>query len=130
MMPYMFEKDILDRFRFALYKAQQAVKDCNGISDYRQFLLSGDAMILFDATVMRIQTVGETLKQIDKISTGEILKYYPEVPWRSVFAMRNFVSHEYNMVDPEKIFFTIKDDMPMLIEVLERIINDIENGKF
>ncbi len=82
-------------------------------------------MILFDATVMRIQVVGEMLKQIDDVSGGKILSNYPEIPWRSVFGMRNFISHEYCMVDPEKIFYTIKDDFPPLADVIEKVIKDI-----
>ncbi len=124
-MSFMFEKDIPQRFKYIHAKINQAIADCSHIDDYRQFMSSPSGMILFDATVMRIQVVGEMLKQIDDVSGGKILSNYPEIPWRSVFGMRNFISHEYCMVDPEKIFYTIKDDFPPLADVIEKVIKDI-----
>ena len=44
--------------------------------------------------------------------------------------MRNFISHEYSMVNPEKIFYTVKQDLPQLILVLRRIIEDLRSGRY
>ena len=35
---------------------------------------------LFDATCVRIQTIGETLKQIDTETKEKLLVYYPGIP--------------------------------------------------
>jgi len=40
-------------------KAEQAVKRTEDIKEFRQFLVSPEAMDLFDATTLRIQVVGE-----------------------------------------------------------------------
>ncbi len=112
-------------------KAEQAVERTANITDYRQFLASPDAMDLFDATVLRVQVVGEMLKQIDDKTERKLLRpNYPEIPWKSVFGMRNFISHEYSMVNPEKIFYTVKQDFPQLILVLHRIIDDLRSGRY
>ncbi len=124
----MYKDNIPQRFQFVLNKVDQAIDDCEHVADPQEFLLSPGGMILFDATVMRIQVIGEMLKQIDDATNGEILCNYPEIPWRSVFGMRNFISHEYCMIDPDKIFYTIKDDLPPLAEVLKRIITDLSNA--
>lgn len=129
-MRSMSEMGVLDRLRFLTMKAEQAVERTNEITEYNQFLVTPGAMDLFDATTLRIQIVGEMLKQIDEMTDGNLLcSHYPEIPWRSVFGMRNFIAHEYCMVDPEKIFYTLKDDFPLLIETLHRIIADCEAGK-
>lgn len=88
-------------------------------------------MDLFDATVLRVQVVGEMLKQVDDRTERKLLRpHYPEIPWKSVFGMRNFIVHEYAMVNPEKIFYTVKQDFPVLIPVLHRIIDDLRNGNY
>jgi len=75
--------------------------------------------------------VGEMLKQIDDKTERKLLRpNYPEIPWKSVFGMRNFISHEYSMVNPEKIFYTVKQDFPQLILVLHRIIDDLRSGHY
>ena len=114
---------------FLTMKAEQAVERTANITDYRQFLASPDAMDLFDATVLRVQVVGEML--IDDKTERKLLRpNYPEIPWKSVFGMRNFISHEYSMVNPEKIFYTVKQDFPQLILVLHRIIDDLRSGRY
>lgn len=128
-MRSMSEMSVLDRLRFLTMKAEQTVERTERITDYHQFLTSPDAMDLFDATTLRVQVVGEMLKQIDDMTNRELLRpNYPEIPWKSVFGMRNFISHEYSVVDPKKIFYTVKDDFPHLITVLHRIISDFEAG--
>lgn len=128
-MRSMSDMGLLERLRFLTMKAEQAVNRTEDIKEFRQFLVSPEAMDLFDATTLRIQVVGEMLKQIDDMTGGRILcSCYPEIPWRSVFGMRNFISHEYCMVDPEEIFNVVKEDLPYLIETLHRIIADFEAG--
>ena len=130
-MRYTSEMSVLERMEFLTMKAEQAVERTANITDYRQFLASPDAMELFDATVLRVQVVGEMLKQIDDKTERKLLRpNYPEIPWKSVFGMRNFISHEYSMVNPEKIFYTVKQDFPQLILVLHRIIDDLRSGRY
>lgn len=69
------------------------------------------------------------LKQID-VETGEkLLLNYPTIPWRKVFAMRNIISHEYLSLDPDIITDIIKHSLPPLLEVLHRIMDDLNAGK-
>lgn len=63
-MRSMSEMGVLDRLRFLTMKAEQAVERTNEITEYNQFLVTPEAMDLFDATTLRIQIVGEMLKQI------------------------------------------------------------------
>lgn len=86
-------------------------------------------MDLFDATTMRLQIVGELLKQIDVATSGKLLKLYPGIPWKSVFGLRNIISHEYASVDPVEIINILKLYLPLLLTVLYRIMEDLDAGK-
>lgn len=130
-MRSMSKMSILQRLEFLTEKARQAVDRTARITSYHDFLSSPDNMDLFDATVLRIQVVGEMLKQIDEMTEGKLLApYYPQIPWRAVFGLRNFISHEYIMVDPEKIYNTLQTDLPELISVLHQIIADFRDGRY
>lgn len=61
-MRYTSEMSVLERLEFLTMKAEQAVERTSGITEYRQFLTSPDAMDVFDATVLRVQVVGEMLE--------------------------------------------------------------------
>lgn len=72
-MRSMSEMSILQRLEFIKEKGRQAVDRTAKIADYNDFLCSPDNMDLFDATVLRIQVVGEMLKQIDEMTEGKLL---------------------------------------------------------
>lgn len=125
----MSDWNLLARLRFLIEKAEQTVERTSHLGSYRDFLGSPEAVDLFDATVLRLQVIGEMLKQVDDKTKGLLLaSHYPEIPWRSIFGLRNFISHEYCMVDPEEIYNVVKDDLPHLIAVLHRMAGDCESG--
>lgn len=57
---------------------------------------------------MRLQTIGETVKNIDNLTNHELLINYAGTPWRSIIGLRNIISHEYLSIDPEEIFKIVK----------------------
>lgn len=91
-MRSIFKEAIADKLLFVVKRITLAVERTSDIMDANDFLLSPSGMDLFDATCMRIQTIGETLKQVDSETQGQVLVNYPEIPWRKVFAMRNILS--------------------------------------
>ena len=130
-MQSMSEMSVLERLRFLTMKAEQALERTANIMDYRQFMITPEGMDLFDATTLRLQVVGEMLKQVDDLTDKKILiPNYPEIPWRSIFGLRNLISQEYCKVDPEEIYSVVKDDLPTLINVLHRVIADYETGVY
>ena len=130
-MRSMSEMSILQRLEFLTMKARQAVDRTSHITSHHDFLCSPDNMDLFDATVLRVQVTGEMLKQIEDITQGQLLTpYYPQIPWRAIFGLRNVISHEYAMVDPEEFFRILKTDLPKLLSVLHDIIADFRAGRY
>ena len=128
-MQSIFKDQITDKFLFVIQRVELALDRTAGVADCDDLLRSPDGVDLNDATCMRIQTIGETLKQIDSETKEKLLINYPEIPWRKVFAMRNIISHEYLSVDPEIITDIIKHNLPPLLVVLHRIVEDLNAGK-
>ena len=70
-MQSISDMDLLDHLWFLMMKAEQAVERTEDIKEFHQFLVSLEAMDLFDATALRIQVLGEMLKQIDDMMGEE-----------------------------------------------------------
>ena len=75
---------------------------------------------LFDATIMRLQVIGESASKIPK----EIRKKHSFIPWEMLIKTRDFVSHHYEKIDVNimKILITeklipIEKDLIKLSEV-------------
>jgi len=78
---------------------------------------------------MSLQYITENFIKIRNVATEAFFSSYTQVPWKSVFGMRNFIVHEYADVDDEAIFKTIKEDLPTLKVVSQAILSDLNDGK-
>ena len=66
--------------------------------------------------VKNIEIIGEAARML----TDEFKKAHPEVAWRNIAGMRNFLVHEYFNVDEETVFEVLHSEMP---ELKEQVVN-------
>jgi uncharacterized protein with HEPN domain len=66
--------------------------------------------------------IGEAVKNIPE----DVREKYPEIPWRNMAGMRDKVIHEYFDVKLEKVWETIKRDIPNLKPLFERMLRELE----
>lgn len=72
-----------------------------------------------------LQYITESFVKIRNLFGSDYFNAYKSVPWDKVFGMRNFLSHEYVEVDEEAIFWTVKNDLPELKKVAEKMLKDL-----
>lgn len=114
---------ILHKIKETIEAIERRNKFIHSVDDY---LMSETGMEKLDAACMLIQTIGENVKVIDYKTKGELLSHYPQIPWKRVMGMRDYISHHYDGVDADVVFEVIKNNLPPLLETISRIINDIE----
>ena len=73
-MQFIFKDQITDKLLFVIQRFELALKRTSDVAD------CDEGVDLFDATCVRIQTIGETLKQIDTETKEKLLVYYPGIP--------------------------------------------------
>ena len=95
------------------------------ISSADDFLLSESGMMRLDSICMKLSAVGESVKNLDKITNKELLVQYPEIPWKHVMGVRDIIVHHYFDVDADEIFRICKEDIPLLHQVIARMLNDL-----
>ena len=101
-------------------------KRCSDIYSVDDFLLSDSGMMKLDSICMKLTAIGESIKNLDKITNKELLVKYPEIPWRNVMGIRDIIVHHYFDVDGDEIFRICKEDIPQLYKVIIKIINDLK----
>ena len=62
------------------------------------------------AVEMGLIRIGEAVNRIP----DEVLHLFPEQPWRQIVAMRNFAAHQYDDLDPRRVWRTVTRDVPHL----------------
>ncbi|MBN1930774.1 MAG: DUF86 domain-containing protein [Desulfobacterales bacterium] len=78
-----------------------------------------------DAICMMLIVIGESLKNLDKITEGQLLHQYPEVDWKKAKGMRDIITHHYADIHAETVFFTCKRKIPQLLETIRKIITEL-----
>jgi uncharacterized protein with HEPN domain len=79
--------------------------------------LETDRMLLL-AIVRSLEVVGEAASQVSR----EFREHRSGLPWADVIGMRNRLIHAYFDVDPDIVWGTTTQDLPMLIRELSEIL--------
>ena len=73
-----------------------------------------------DSVYRRFEIIGEAARHL----SPEALKALPDIPWRLITGMRNILIHDYGEVDAARVWKTAQDDLPGLIQRLERYFSE------
>lgn len=124
-MPFMYDKEIVADLLKNMIDATQKIlnrsKDIHSVDD---FLKDDDGLILLDSLCMQLIAIGEAVKEIDKLTKKELLKNYPDIPWREISGMRDILSHHYFDLNSEVVFEVTKNHIADLQVTLEKIALD------
>ena len=89
------------------------------------FLISPDNMFILDGVCMKLIFIGESIKNIDKITQENLLCKYPSIPWKEIMKQRDLIAHHYFRIDADSIYSTIKEDLPFLHQTLLQVKKDL-----
>ena len=87
------------------------------LGDKTDFEFSDD-MMAQDAVIRRFEIIGEAASKISEKFKSE----NSSIQWRLMKEMRNKLIHEYFGVSATTIYSTIKFDLPILMEQLNKLI--------
>jgi uncharacterized protein with HEPN domain len=71
-----------------------------------------------DAVIRRLEIIGEAARRISVDARTK----YSQIPWREMTSMRNLVIHEYDVVDINQVWDTVRNKLPPVIEELTKIV--------
>ena len=71
-----------------------------------------------DAVIRNFFVIGEAASHLSE----DFIGMYPELSWREMRDMRNFVVHEYFGVDHRIVWETLQKNLPPLLPLLRQLI--------
>lgn len=79
--------------------------------------------LLRNAVERNFEIIGEALKRLEKIDpdTAARISNYPRI-----IAFRNVLIHGYDVVDTERVWQTIKNDLPVLEQEVKALQNEVD----
>ena len=120
----------LNRIRGLFNQIRQAILH---LKEWNQDILSSDdyycspeGMKVLAASCMLIEAIGESVRQIDKISQSKLLFERPEIPWQDVIGIRNHIAHGYFDIDGDMVLDVVKNDLDDLLTAVEYFVDKFQ----
>lgn len=116
---------VLEILRQILHATQIVSQRFEAVDSIDYFTDTPAGMEKLDSICMQLIAIGESLKNIDKITNKKLLEKYPEVDWKGVKGIRDIISHHYFDLDAEEIYFVCDTKLTTLTTTIEKIIYDL-----
>ena len=85
------------------------------------FLATDEGIDRFDAISMRLQSIGEALKNIDKRERDFLLKVAPKNYWSRIIKTREILTHHYIDIDADIIYSICDENLDELEEYILKL---------
>ncbi len=122
----MYDKNlVLDLLQSLLSATERIGKKLQNIQSADDFFVNETNRDILDVLCMQLTAIGESLKQVDKQTRGQLLEQYPRVDWKGLKGIRDVIAHQYFDISAEAVLETCRDDVPVLREVIKNIIKDV-----
>ncbi|MDD5371876.1 MAG: DUF86 domain-containing protein [Sulfurimonas sp.] len=108
LLDYILESISIIRRRF------ENIKSCD------DFMNSDDGIDRLDAISMRLQSIGEALKNIYKADKELLEKVKSASYWSQIIKLREIISHHYIDIDSEIIFDICENELNELEESINK----------
>ena len=105
----------LSQLELAINRLQERTKNILSVDD---FLTSPVGMEKLDAACMVLIAIGESIKNLDKVSEGKLLPTYPSIPWKRVMGIRDIMAHHYFEVDADVVYEVVKKELEPLKQAI------------
>jgi uncharacterized protein with HEPN domain len=82
--------------------------------------------IVQDAVIRNLEIIGEAVRHL----SPEFRQRHPEVPWRSITALRNVLIHEYFGVELEIVWRVVQRRLPRLEQYVGMLLTKRKRMRF
>lgn len=122
----MDKSNNIELLQFILDSITMIKKRFQGISNSDDFLNSEDGMTRLDAISMRLQSIGEALKNIDKRDRDFLLEVANKTYWSNIIKTREIITHHYIDIDSETIYMICNEKLDDLEIKISTLLNKIQ----
>lgn len=110
----------MDNTKDNQFYIQKMIKDLSFIIEKTENLTQDEIEkdeVLVDSIMFRLIQVAENSGKL----TDDFKKQHSSFQWKDVKGMRNNIVHDYGNIDLKIVYDTIKDDIPLMLEMLKEI---------
>lgn len=114
--------DILGQIHGALQKVRDRSRRI-AIADELTVTPEGEERL--DGLCMLFIAIGEFLKNLDKITGGELFAAHPEIDWKGAMGFRDVIARRYFDIDAEQVWWICTHEVDPLSAAIRRMIDEL-----
>lgn len=115
--------DILRQIDGALGKVQQRTGRVASAEELTATPLGEERL---DGLCMQFIAIGESLKQLDRITSGKLLAAYPQIDWKGAMGFRDVIAHRYFDIDVDQVWWICTHEVGALSDAIRLMIHDLD----
>ena len=89
------------------------------------FLDTPEGQEKLDSLCMLFIAIGESLKNVDKLTNRPLLLKYNQIDWKAIKGMRDVLSHHYFDMNAEAIYNVCSEDIELLKATINLMIKEL-----
>jgi len=122
----MYDKELALEILTQIYQATKTIlQRFEPIKSADDFSKSPEGMEKLDSICMQLIVIGESLKNLDKVTEKSLLQKYPQIDWKSAKALRDIISHHYFKLDEEAIYEVCKNNIAELGKTISQMMKEL-----
>ena len=126
----MYDKELVLEILAQIYRSTQTIiKRFEPIKSADEFMNSDSGQEKLDAICMQLISIGESLKNLDKVTDSSLLSRYPQIDWKKVKGLRDIITHHYFDLDAEAIYDVCEKHIGDLSTTIGKMIKEMDRIK-
>ena len=122
----MDKKNTEELLEYVLLGINLIEKRFKSINSSDDFLSNEIGIEKLDSISMRLQTIGEAIKNILKTDKEALLSGAPSDYWSNIIKLREIISHHYIDIDAEIVYEICDEELDELKENILKIGHDLQ----
>ena len=122
-MQLMHDDYIQDNLQSVFDSIEIIQKRIEVINKADDFVSTPAGAMILDSIAMRLQVIGESLKNIDKVDPSYLLQF-KTIEWEKIIKMRDLISHHYDTVNPEVVYDICLNHLPVLKSTITDMLKE------
>lgn len=114
---------ILEQINDALKTIQYRFKPVQSVNVFTD---SPEGKEKLDGICMQLIAIGESLKNVDKLTDKKLLQEYTHIDWTGAKGVRDVISHHYFDIDADEIFWICDQQIGPMQSTVEKMIKDLQ----
>ena len=121
----MFDRELVTEIFNQILEATSRIERRSiDIHSAEDFLATDAGIDKLDGICMMLIALGESLKNLDKITHGKLLSSHPEIDWKGAKGIRDIISHHYFDLNAEVVFSVCRERLPDLVLAIKDMQRD------